>query len=241
MEEKYVLSDEDVNALSNEQFREYRDFLDTVYNSGIVYSAKLEKYDAILEQQYTAGVLYNPNSQQRYLKILAENLQVVVNAIVKVRNFAINSGSFDPIRFKQIDEGLVELKKFIERKLENPRNGSIGFIDLEAVLSNVERLENQVLQDLSFYQEFKNEEFSAISDYKRKQAEYDRLSLFGKFAARVNGKKKELTDARQKSVYYSSARHAVFNSKPGDIVNPFQYEEYLKKQQTEQSAGGKHM
>ena len=91
---------------------------------------------------------------------------------------------------------------------------------------------------MSFYQGYYDEKNSAIADYKSKKEAYDRLSLFGKFAARINGKKKELTEAQQKMNYYNSVSLPSGTQQPGDIVNPCQYDEYLEKQQLEQSTGG---
>ena len=77
-----------------------------------------------------------------------------------------------------------------------------------------------------------------ITQEKSKKEAYDRLSLFGKLAARINGKKKELTEAQQKNAYYNLARLSSGIQQPGDIVNPYQYDEYLERQQPEQSTGG---
>ena len=240
MEQKYILSEEDVRNLSREQQNEYNQFLGTVRDSGIVYQSQLQKFDEILKQQCRSGVLFNPNSLQRYPKVLAKNINSVIDAITQVRNNVINGKRvFDQFSFQRIDEGLDVLKKFVETKLQSPQyQNSLGDQDLEAVLLRINQLKNQISQDISFYQGYYDEKISAIADYRSKKEAYDRLSLFGKLAARINGKKKELTEAQQKNAYYNLARISSGIQQPGDIVNPYQYDEYLERQQPEQSTGG---
>lgn len=240
MEQKYILSEEDVRNLSPEQQNEYNHFLGTVRDSGIVYQAQLQKFDEILQQQYRSGVLFSPNSLERYTEILAKNVNSVIDTITQVRNNVINGKRvFEQFGFQRIDEGLDVLKKFVETKLQSPHyQNSLGHQDLEAVLPRIDQLKSQITQDMSFYQGYYDEKISAIADYRRKKEAYDRLSLFGKLAARINGKKKELTEAQQKNVYYNSARISSGTQQPGDIVNPYQYDEYLERQQPEQSTGG---
>lgn len=240
MEQKYILSEEDVRNLSREQQNEYNQFLGTVRDSGIVYQSQLQKFDEILKQQCRSGVLFNPNSLQRYPKVLAKNINSVIDAITQVRNNVINGKRvFDQFSFQRIDEGLDVLKKFVETKLQSPQyQNSLGDQDLEAVLLRINQLKNQISQDISFYQGYYDEKISAIADYRSKKEAYDRLSLFGKLTARINGKKKELTEAQQKNAYYNSARISSGIQQPGDIVNPYQYDEYLERQQPEQSTGG---
>lgn len=240
MEQKYILNEEDVRNLSPEQKNEYNHFLGTVRDSGIVYQAQLQKFDEILQQQYRSDVLFNPNSLERYPEILAKNINSVIDTITQFRNNAINDkGGFEQFGFQKINEGLDVLKKFVETKLQSPHyQNSIGYSDLKSVLPRIDQLKSQISQDMNFYQGYYDEKISAIANYKSKKEAYDRLSLFGKFAARINGKKKELTEAQQKKNYYNSARLSSVTQQPGDIVNPCQYDEYLEKQQLEQSTGG---
>ena len=240
MEQKYILSEEDVRNLSREQQNEYNQFLGTVRDSGIVYQSQLQKFDEILKQQCRSGVLFNPNSLQRYPKVLAKNINSVIDAITQVRNNVINGKRvFEQFSFQRIDEGLDVLKKFVETKLQSPQyQDSLGDQDLEAVLLRINQLKKQISQEISFYQGYYDEKISAIADYRSKKEAYDRLSLFGKLAARINGKKKELTEAQQKNAYYNLARLSSGIQQPGDIVNPYQYDEYLERQQPEQSTGG---
>ncbi len=237
MEQKYILNEEDVRNLSPEQKNEYNHFLGTVRDSGIVYQAQLQKFDEILQQQYRSGVLFNPNSLERYPEILAKNINSVIDTITQFRNNVINDKRvFEQFGFQRIDEGLDVLKKFVETKLQSPRYQNS--IHLKSVLPRIDQLKSQISQDMNFYQGYYDEKISAIANYKSKKEAYDRLSLFGKFAAKINGKKKELTEAQQKKNYYNSAGISSGTQQPGDIVNPYQYDEYLEKQQLEQSTGG---
>lgn len=240
MEQKYILREEDVRNLSPEQQNAYNLFLGTIRDSGIVYQAQLQKFDEILQQQYRSGVLFNPNSLERYPEILAKNINSVIDVITQVRNNVINGKRvFEQFGFQRIDEGLDVLKKFVETKLQSSLyQNSIGRQDLESVLPRINQLKSQISQDMSFYQGYHDEKISAIADYRSKKEAYDRLSLFGKLAARINGKKKELTEAQQRNAYYNSARISSLTQQPGDIVNPYQYDKYLERQQPEQSTGG---
>lgn len=240
MEQKYFLSEEDVRKLSSDQQNDYNLFLGTVYNSGVVYQAQLDKFDEILQQQYRTGVLFNPNVLERYPEILAKNINGVVDTITKVRNDSINGKRvFEQSRFQGISEGLDVLKKFVEGKLQNPHyQKSLGRENLELVISKIDQLKNQVSQDMNFYQNYQDEKISAIVNYNNKKEAYDKLSLFGKLVARVNGMKKELAKAQQKNDYYNSAKISSGAQQPGDIVNPYQYDEYLKGQQLGESTGG---
>jgi len=139
------------------------------------------------------------------------------------------------MNFNLINEGLEILKSFIEGKLRSYR-GSIGVMELEALLPRIEELKSQILKDMQFYQGYNDEKTAAIVDYRIKKEAYEKLSLFGKLAAKINGKKKELSEAQYKNSYYGMAEIAMVNRQPGDIINPYQYEEYLKQQ--EQSTGG---
>jgi len=234
--EKYILSEGDIRNLPLEQQYAYNQFLSIIYDKGIVYKAQLDSFDEILQQQYRARVLFNPNSLERYPEILAKNLQNVINTITGIRNDAINGKrSFKEMNFNLINEGLEILKSFIEGKLRSYR-GSIGVMELEALLPRIEELKSQILKDMQFYQGYNDEKTAAIVDYRIKKEAYEKLSLFGKLAAKINGKKKELSEAQYKNSYYGMAEIAMVNRQPGDIINPYQYEEYLKQQ--EQSTGG---
>lgn len=240
MEQKYILSEEDVRNLTPEQQREYNNFLGTVRDSGIVYQAQLQKFDEILQQQYKSGVLFNPNGLERYPEILAKNINGVIDTITTFRNNSISGERvFKQFGFQKIDEGLDVLKNFVETKLQSSlyRN-SVGYLDLQSVLPRIDQLKSQISQDMSFYQGYYDEKNSAIADYRSKKEAYDRLSLFGKLAARINGAKKELTEAQQKNAYYNSSKISSGTQQPGDIVNPYQYDEYLERQQPDQSTGG---
>lgn len=213
MNQKYILSEEDVRNLSSEQQNAYNQFLDTIYDRGIVYETQLTSFNEILEQQYKSGVLFNPNHLERYPEILAKNLQNVIDTITRVRNDAINERrSFKEINFDLINQGLEVLKRFIEAKLQNPHYGnSIGSKDLESLLPRIEQLESQISKDMQFYQGYHDEKTAALVDYRRKKEVYDKLSLFGKLAARINGKKKELSEAQQQNAYYNSAKISMEN------------------------------
>lgn len=240
MEQKYFLSEEDVRKLSSDQQNDYNLFLGTVYNSGVVYQTQLDKFDEILQQQYRTGSLFNPNALERYPEILAKNINGVVDTITQVRNDSINGKRvFEQSRFQGISEGLDVVKRFVEGKLQNPHyQKSLGRENLELVISRIDQLKNQVSQDMNFYESYQDEKVSAIVNYNNKKEAYDKLSLFGKLVARVNGMKKELADAQQKNTYYTSAKISSGAQQPGDIVNPYQYDEYLERQQLGESTGG---
>lgn len=238
MEEKYILSEQDVIKLSPKQQEDYERFFNTIYSSGVVYQAQLEKVDEILQQQYKSGVLFNPNNRERYPKILAENVNYIINAIIKYRNDVINETHLaSQFGFQYIAEGLDVLKKHVERYMQSPHyQGSIGYDELRDLLPRIDQLKAQIIQDMNFYKGYKAEKDSAIANYKVKKQAYDNLSLFGKFAAKINGTKKEMLDARQMHHYYNSSYPSSI-PQPGEIVNPYQYDEYLKSQQLEQSDG----
>lgn len=240
MEQKFILTEKDVRNLSPKQQTAYNRFLDTVRDSGIVYHEQLKEFDEILKQQYRLGVLFNPNSLERYPLILAKNLNSVIDTITQVRNNVINGKRvFSQYGFQLIDDGLEVLKKFVETKLQSPHyQNSIGYPDLESILSRIDQLNGQISQDMSFYQSYDDEKRSAIADYRIKKEAYDKLSLFGKFAAKIIGKKKELRKAEEKNDYYNSVRFREKTQQPGDIVNPYQYVEYLERKQPEKSTGG---
>ena len=242
MKEKYILNEEDVENLSTEQRDDYNNFLNTVRDRGIVYQAQLEKFDKILQEQYKSHVLFNPNGLERYPEILAKNINNVVDAVVQVRNNVINGKFvFNQFDFRNIDDGLDVLKKFVEEYTQSYHyQNAIGHQDLEELLPRIEQLKNQLSQDINFYEGYYNEKSDAINNYRQKKEAYDKLSLFGKLTARINGKKKELMEAQQKKDHYSSVKIHTENKQPGAIVNPFQYDEYLEKQQPNQSNGGRH-
>lgn len=237
--EKYILSDEDVRNLSSEQQKQYNSFWGAIHDSGIVYPAQLQYFAEILRQQYRLGVLFNPNDLERYPQILSKNINSVIDAITQVRNDVINGKRvFEQANFQRIDEGLDVLKNFVEINLQNPHyKNSIGHYDLESVLPRIDQLKGQLSQDMTFYPKYNDEKASAIADYKSKQAAYDCLSLFGKLAARINGKKKELTEAQLKNDYYYGEEIRYKMPQPGDIINPYKYNDYLERQQLEQSTG----
>ncbi len=238
MEQKYILSEGDIRNLSPEQQAAYNHFLGTIFGKGIVYEDQLESFDEILQQQYKSGVLFNPNSLESYPEILAKKLQNIIATITSVRNDVINGKRvFEEYDFLRINEGLEVLKRFTEVRLQSSHY--IGNEDLKSLLSRIEQLESQIAKDMQFYQGYFNEKTAAIVDYRNKKAAYDQLSWFGKIAARINGRKKELTEAQQKNIYYNTAMASMRNQQPGDIVNPYQYDEYLERQQPEQSTGGK--
>lgn len=240
MEPKYFLSEDDVRHLSDEQRKNYNIFFRAILDSGIVYEAYLEDFDNILQQQYRSGVLYKPNDRERYLEILAKNINSIIDAIIKFRNDAINDKrSFSKYGFEEINKGLDVLKRFVNNKLQNPHYlNSYGYQDLKSVLPRIDQLKSQISQDISFYQGYSDEKTSVIADFLSKKQAYDSLSLFGKLAARINGKKKELKEAEQKKTYYTTIKISTEPQQPGDIVNPSQYDDYIKRQQPDQSTGG---
>lgn len=228
------------SILSPEQRNVYMNFINTIRESGVVYQAELEKVDKILTQQYKA-----PNQLERYPEFFAKNINSVIDEITKVRNDAINGkknfrGKMSyQYYFEQIDKGLDILKKYIETKVYNYHyNNSIGGpTDLKLTLPRIDKLKSQLSQDMIFYQGYLDEKKATLLNYRLKKQQYDSLSLFGKFAARINGRKKELKEAKQKTYYYNDGI-SIIDHQPGDIVNPRQYDEYLQEQQPEQSTGG---
>ena len=238
--EKYILSEEDIKNLSPEQQYAYNQFLNTIRNKGVIYDVELRSFDEILQQQYESGVFGKGDINVQYPRVLAANLQNIIDTITGVRNDTINGKrSFGQFNFSKINEGLEVLKSFTEKTLQGPRGHAIGRQDLESVLPRIEQLESQISKDIQFFQGYSDERTAAINDYRNKKAAYDRLSLFGKLAARVNGKKEELSEAQQKNAYYNTEKVGGGSPQPGDIVNPYQYDEYVERQQPDQTGGMK--
>lgn len=231
MEEKYFLTESDIKNLSIEQQDAYNNFMKTINDRGIVYKEQLEKFDEILKSQYSNHVLFNPNSMERYLEILAKNLESVISAIVDFRNDVINERrDFNLFHFQNVLEGLDVLTEFINKYLKSYHYGnSFGDDDLKSLLPIIQQLKDQIHSDLQYFQGYKEEKSKARVDFEAKKEAYDRLSMFGKIAAVVNGKKKELDEATRKYAYYGSVKTAI--TKPTNIDNPYQYEEYIESQQ----------
>lgn len=187
--------------------------------------------------------MFNPNNTEIYPKILAENVNYIINAIIKYRNGVINETHLaSQFGFQYIAEGLDVLKKHVERYMQSPHyQGSIGYYELRDLLPKIDQLKAQIIQDMNFYKGYKAEKDSARVNYKAKKQAYDNLSLFGKLAAKINGTKKDLMEAQEKYRYYNDVKltaRTPNSTEPNstEITNPYQYENYLA-QQLEQSNG----
>lgn len=244
MEEKYILNDEDINHLTQEQRGQYISFMETVYDTGVINKKQLEDFEKILHQQYEKRVLFNPNGLERYPEIFVKNVNAVLDTITNFRNDVISGKK--PLRnftFQNIDEGLDILKKNIEIKVgrddykfRNSGGNQVGthrdFSKYNSVLSRIDDLKAQLSVDMKFYKGFTDERNNARNDYQQKKEAYDNLSLFGKVVARINGKKRELTEAARREHYYGNVKMSFPVS--GDIDNPFQYDEYVERMQAEE-------
>ena len=243
MDQKYILTEEDVRNLPEDQRRDYEDFMNTVRDTGTIYKAKLEKFDEIIQSQYKTGVLFNPNSLERYPEILSKNLSIILDQVVQYRNDVIQEKrSFSEFNFQNINEGLEELKKFVETKLNVPNyQNSLGFSELRDILPRIDQIENQISQDMKHFQGFKDEKHAAKVEYKFRKGEYDRLSTFGKLRARLSGQKQELDEAQRKNAHFNSQEVRFKNPELGEMFNPSQYDEYLEQQkqkEEEEKTGG---
>lgn len=241
MEKKNFLSEEDVRHLPNDQQIQYKLFLDKIRDHGTFDKLYFNKFEDILEEQYRTGALHDALTGNRFPEILAANINAIVNQIIEFRNNKIEDGVlFDVYKFKDIYQGIEKLEQLVKfRSDHNVYEGMFGAGLFEDNLPRIQQLKNQVAQDISFYQGYSEEKTNAIDNYLQKKEAYDKLSLFGKFAAIVNGQKKALQEAKKQNDYYDSGEYDSNNHHPGGIVNPFQYDEYLEKQQLEQSTGGR--
>ena len=243
MDQKYILTEEDVRNLPEDQRRDYEDFMNTVKETGVVYKAKLEKFDEILQGQYKTGVLFNPNGTQRYLETLSKNVSNILDQVVQYRNDVIHEKkSFNEYNFQNINEGLEELKRFINVKLQSyTYKDTFGSSELKDLLPRIDEIENQISQDMKHFQGFKDEKHAAKVEYKFRKGEYDRLSTFGKLRARLSGQKQELDEAQRKNAHFNSQEARFKNPELGEMLNPYQYDEYLKQQkqkEEEEKTGG---
>lgn len=241
MNEKNFLTEDDVRNLPRNQQNVYNSFLERIRREGTLYETELDEFIAILNEQYRTGVLNVGSGRiNRFYEVLAENINSIINAITQVRNDAINEKRvFDAYQFKQIYEGLEVLQKKVKGRCEFVSSGILGVPALKSTLSRIEQLKNQVFQDISFYQSYNETKQTAIRNYRLKKESYDSLSLFGKFAARVNGQKKALQEARQQMINYESTSLLHGSEQPGEIFNPYPYDKYLEIQQLDQSTEGK--
>ncbi len=242
MDHKYILTEEDVRNLPEDQRREYEDFIDTVKETGTVYKAKLEKFDEILQGQYKTGVLFNPNGTQRYLETLSKNVSNILDQVVQYRNDVIHEKKdFNEYNFQNINEGLEELKRFINVKLQSyTYKDTFGSSELKDLLLRIDEIENQISQDMEHFQGFKDEKQSAINEYRYLKGRYDQLSPLGKLRAKMSGQKQELDEAQRKNFHFNSQESRFKNPELGEMLNPYQYDEYLErqKQEEEQKSGG---
>ena len=243
MDQKYILTEEDVRNLPEDQRRDYEDFMNTVKETGVVYKAKLEKFDEILQGQYKTGVLFNPNGTQRYLETLSKNVSNILDQVVQYRNDVIHEKkSFNEYNFQNINEGLEELKRFINVKLQSyTYKDTFGSSELKDLLPRIDEIENQISQDMKHFQGFKDEKHAAKVEYKFRKGEYDRLSTFCKLRARLSGQKQELDEAQRKNAHFNSQEARFKNPELGEMLNPYQYDEYLKQQkqkEEEEKTGG---
>lgn len=239
MENKYFLNEEDVRNLTEEQRRVYDRLMRNVMEGEQIFPADLSDFNEILREQYEKKNLYNPNISDQYFVILSKNLNNILNYIVNVRNDIVNEKrALNDNIFRDIHTSLDVLEKFIKTQLNRDTyssyagmSGYIGSDDLKNVLSRVEQLKSQLLQDMEFYQGFKDKKVSAKVKYMAQKDNYDKLSLFGKLVAKVNGTKKELKEANLNYNFYNVG--GLGSPKPGEIYNPLRYEEYLKTVQSE--------
>lgn len=237
-ERKYILTEEDVRKLSVNDRYTYDKFMYRVYNDGVIYEHELSEYNDLLYKQYRSRNLFNPNGLERYPEILSKNLQIVLDAVIKVRNDIINEKRvFNPYHFSNLAEGLEKLIKFVEKNILQYR-GSFGISELEELLKKINQLKNQVSIDIKFYSDYHDKKMKAKFDYEHKKEQYDSLSLFGKIVSLINGKKKELEEASIKASDYYSVK--LDRGEKSDIINPWKYEQYIEEHQEEQTIGGKN-
>ena len=228
--EKYILEDEDIRSLSQDQWKEYTTFLNNVEREGRIYRNQLEKFCKILQSQYEKGVLFNPNSLQRFPLILSKNFKLILEKITQYRNNIIfnYNGSFNKFHFEGIVEGLQDLIEFSKIYSSGYYWGnSLGKSELEALIPEIEELKTQIEKDLKYFESYSKEKTSAIAEYRYQKEIYDKLSLFGKIKAKLNGTKAKLEEAAKKSNYYNSLSINPDNLE--SLSNPYQYEEYMSK------------
>lgn len=238
-----------LNNLTEEQRGQYNSFMKTIYDTGVINQKQLEDFEVILKQQYKEGVLFNPNNLDRYPEIFAKNINVVLDTITNFRNDIISGkrplGNFT---FQNIDRGLDVLKNNLEGKVgmdnyqfNNIAGNVVGkhreFSEYKTVLSRIDDLKAQLSVDMKFYKGFTDERSNARNNYQQKKEAYDKLSLFGKAVARINGKKRELTEAAKREYYYENVKRT--NPVFGDIDNPFQYDDYIERMQAEELTEGR--
>lgn len=239
---KFDLTEEDVRNLPDDKRKEYEDFIETVRETGVVYKAKLEKFDEVLNGQYDSDVLYR-GGQQNYLQVVAQNISNVLDLVVQYRNDVIHEKrEFNKMGFENINKGLEDLKSFINTKLQSyTYNDTIGSGKLKDLLPRIDQIEDQISKDIEHFQGFKDEKHAAKVEYKFRKGEYDRLSTFGKLRARLSGQKQELDEAQRKNAHYNSQEARINNPELGEMFNPSQYDEYLeqqKKKEEEEKTGG---
>lgn len=236
---KYVLTEEDVRKLPQDDERRYTTIMDRLYQNGTISRVDLEYLDDLLQQQYSHGLLRNASPYNLYTRILARNLNGVVDIVLKNRNEMVNGNKLaDEFTYGKMLEGLNEMKKMIEEKLPRYQaRNTFGTEELEGLLSRIDALREQVSKDMQFDKGFKQAKSDALARYKVLKEQYDRLSLFGKLAARVNGKAQELKEAKEEHLYYGNVNVPLSANNTENIVNSPQYQEYID-QQLEQNAGG---
>lgn len=233
MKEKNFLTSEDILHLSPEQSNLYNQFINSIRQNGIIHKYELEEYAKILKQQYEKGILTNVTIHDRYTEILVANLNKIVDEITEKRNDFIGNS----IDLSYINEGLDILKEFLNRG--NLVDNHTGSPDLKRLLDRIDQLQKQISQDIKYYASYSQEKQKAYTDYKWKQEQYDNLSLFGKLAARINGKKRKLEAARHNYTSKFGMETPSNRRQEGQIFNSTSYEEYLKSQEMEQSTGGR--
>lgn len=238
-EKKYILSEEDIKKLPDEQQIAYKVFLDNVEKNCDFDSFQLKSFVEILKQQWKAGVLYHAISYN-FPEILAKNINNIIDKIVKYRNDVIGEKfTFDRFKFLQIEGMLKVLKDTVEDELSYIGDSDpFGKDDLKSVLTRIEQIISQISLDAEFYGSFIQEKHYAVNNYKSKKEKYDKLSLFGKLAARINGQKKELDAAQKEASDYSIGRIELDPEATGIRKNNASYLQYIEDHQQEKTTGG---